>query len=133
MEKTLKHRFDFGLITARAAIEIDSYNINKETDFSNIRLLTEIIGENLNESPSYIPLPYTLRCTLFPDLSTNNNPPVSEYFLKLKLFHMELSDVENLSIERLENLSKFICKLSNYYRIICGRFDISFKHSIYVA
>ena len=38
----------------------------------------------------------------------------SEYAVKLTLFSYEISNVEQLPKERLENLSSFCCTLSDY-------------------
>lgn len=104
-------------MACNAAIDIDNYIRGSETDFSGVREFTEIIGENLIRDSDSDKItggfPYLALAEAMRKNSDKEIKYVSELALEMRFFYSELSDLENLSEERLKSLRSFCVKTSD--------------------
>jgi len=105
------------ILAAEAALEIDLYLKNKETEFSNVEKLTELVEKCMvpNEDGRFdvsLPFLYALR-------GISEEPilqgPVEEYGLKMRLLYSDLRDFKSIRKERLEDLRDFCVELSREF------------------
>lgn len=115
------HFGNWAYVTCNAAIEIDNYILGKRTDFYSTNLLTELLRRNmipgkdidgvmLDLSPNISNLIYAI--------SKDSDKKLVEYddfTLEMRLLYSELTHLESLPKERLENLRKFCVELSGQY------------------
>jgi len=106
-------------LSNHAAIEIDNYLKKKKTGLSSVKEFTKIIQDNLiSDSDTFLTMPDFPYLALAKAMRKDSNKEiryVSELALEMRLFYSELSDLEGLSKDRLENLRNFCVEASKSF------------------
>src|SRR3989338_9735685 len=101
-----------------AAVEIGHYIREGKGDFTYVNEFTDLIKEHIPKDDEFTSLtktkfPYWALCVGIEYGSNKKLKEVAELSLQMRLLSSELSTIEELSKERLENLRDFICNFNN--------------------
>ena len=99
-------------LTCNASIEIDNHTLGINNDFTSTMEFSEYLREN-NYIINQIPL---FRSLVSNSEKITKKYHTSQFALDLRLLSLELSDVENLSKNRLESLMRFLLDASKEFK-----------------